>query len=229
MTNLKNLVQDVVASPLGDVIARVGEGVAAAQNALDEGSLAAVLDIYAESDDEKIRLLQEIGYRPTFYALPETTGEVRVALRMGQGAAGAQNAKPVRTTTPAVRAVPARVGLNALAVNKLYATPVDAGYSNQFGFQADVSAKLTFKIVPVPAPQGADELRLVPDVAAMTVANASAALERLGLEAVFEAEDGSSVTEPADDRLLLGQTPAPDAIARLGDEIVLRLAADAGG
>ncbi|MEM7667994.1 MAG: PASTA domain-containing protein [Pseudomonadota bacterium] len=228
MTNLKNLVQDVVASPLGDVIAKVGEGVAAAQNALDEGSLAAVLDIYAESDDEKIKLLQEIGYRPTFYALPETTGEVRVALRMGQGASGAQNARPVRTLSPVVRAVPARVGLNALAVNKLYATPVDAGYANQFGFQADVSAKLTFKIVPVPAPEGADELRLVPDIAGLNVADASAALGRLGLVPVFLAEDGNVVTAPADDGLLLSQEPAPDAIARLGDEVTLRLASDGG-
>ena len=63
MTNIKNLVQDVVASPLGDVIASVGQGVAEAQHALDEGSLSAVLDIYAESDDEKLKLLQEIGYR----------------------------------------------------------------------------------------------------------------------------------------------------------------------
>ena len=45
---LSSLVSDVVASPLGDVIASVGEGVAAAQRALDEGSLAQTLAIYSE-------------------------------------------------------------------------------------------------------------------------------------------------------------------------------------
>lgn len=224
MTNIKNLVQDVVASPLGDVIASVGEGVAAAQHALDEGSLGAVLDIYAESDDEKLKLLQEIGYRPTFYALPETTGEVRVALRMGQGAAGARNARPVRNLSPGVRAVPARIGLNALSPSKLYATPVDAGYANQFGFQADVSAKLTFKIVPVPAPDGADELRLVPDVAARNAGDAEAALDRLGLEPVFRSSDGTDVASPDPQAALTGQDPAPDSIARSGDGIILTLA-----
>lgn len=222
MTNIKNLVQDVVASPLGDVIASVGRGVADAQHALDEGSLGAVLDIYAESDDEKLKLLQEIGYRPTFYALPETTGEVRIALRMGQGAAGARNATPVKATTPAVRAVPARIGLNT-ASGRLYGTPVDAGYANNFGFSANVSAKLTFKIVPVPAPDGADELRLVPDVKLRTTAAAEEALERLGLEPVFRDADGLALANAGAELVVSAQDPEPDVIARTGDEVVLTM------
>ncbi|WP_108261595.1 hypothetical protein [Mangrovicoccus ximenensis] len=145
MADIKSLVGDVVAAPLGEVIASVGQGVADAQHALDEGSLAAVLDIYAESDDAKLKLLQEIGYRPTFYALPETTGEVRVTLRLGQGAAGQGTGTAVRkAAVPAIQAVPLRTGLNARIGNRLYATPVDAGYANRFGYAADVSAKLTF-------------------------------------------------------------------------------------
>ena len=222
MTNIKNLVQDVVASPLGDVIASVGQGVAEAQHALDEGSLGAVLDIYAESDDEKLKLLQEIGYRPTFYALPETTGEVRIALRMGQGAAGAQGARPVKATNPTVRAVPARVGLNT-ASSKIYGTPVDARYSNQFGFSADISAKLTFKIVPVPAPDGADELRLVPDMNLRAPAAAEEALERLGLVPVFRDGDGVPISDPGDAFRVTAQEPATDSVVRTGDEITLTL------
>lgn len=222
MTNIKNLVQDVVASPLGDVIAEVGRGVAEAQHALDEGSLAAVLDIYAESDDAKLKLLQEIGYRPTFYALPETTGEVRIALRMGQGAAGAQGARPVKTTTPAVRVVPARIGLNT-ASSKIYGTPVDARYANQFGFSADISAKLTFRIVPVPAPDGADELRLVPDMNLRSPVSATDALDRLGLVPVFHDADGVVIPSPDEALVVTAQEPATDSIARTGDEVILTL------
>jgi len=225
MTDIKSLVRDVVASPLGDVIAAVGEGVAQAQSALDEGSLAAVLDLYTEGEDEKLRLLQEIGYRPTFYALPETTGEVRVALRLGQGAAGTTAHRAVKPGTPmaaGVRVTPARLGLNTLQ-RKLYATPVDAGYANRFGYAADISAKLTFRIVPVPAPDGADELRQVPDLTGATVADAELRLERLGLRAVFVAGD-SVLNEPPETALIATQTPDAGKIARLDDAIRLEIA-----
>ncbi|WP_028671788.1 PASTA domain-containing protein [Saccharospirillum impatiens] len=224
MKNLRSLVQDVVASPLGDVIASVGEGVASAQQALDEGSLAAVLDLYAESDDAKMKLLQDIGYRPTFYALPDTTGEVRVTLRLGQGAAGASSATAVKkTTVPSVRATLGRQGLNTS--RKLYASPVDAGYTNQYGFSADVSAKLTFRIVPIPPPDGVDELRLVPNVVQdaegnrRSLAIARSALEQLGLTAIVASGD----TEVDENRLVASQDPAADSIARAGDEVILTL------
>ncbi|WP_394171122.1 PASTA domain-containing protein [Saccharospirillum alexandrii] len=225
MKNLRSLVQDVVASPLGDVIASVGEGVASAQQALDDGSLAAVLELYAENDDAKMKLLQDIGYRPTFYALPDTTGEVRVALRLGQGAAGASQATAVKKTpVPAVRAALGRQGLNTS--RKLYASPVDAGYTNQYGFSADVSAKLTFRIVPIPPPDGVDELRLVPNLVTdrdgnpRSLAGARAVLEQLGLRAAL-ADDEQDANDTS---LIASQDPTPDSIARAGDEILLTLA-----
>ncbi|WP_172332155.1 PASTA domain-containing protein [Mangrovicoccus sp. HB161399] len=223
MADIKSLVSDVVAAPLGEVIASVGQGVADAQNALDEGSLAAVLDIYAESDDAKLKLLQEIGYRPTFYALPETTGEVRVSLRLGQGAAGQGTGTAMRKAVPVIQAVPLRTGLNARIGSRLYATPVDAGYANRFGYAADVSAKLTFKIVPVPAPDGADELRLVPDLAGRTAAAARTAVEALGLVPVFAGEGGAVLASVPEGATAGIQEPAAHAILRLGDEVRITL------
>lgn len=217
-SELSNLVNDIVAAPLGDVIASVGRGVAAAQQALDEASLAAVLELYSESADEAIKLLQAIGYRPTFYALPDTTGEVRIALRLGNGAAGAGNAQGVRPAT-AVSALPGRLGLNQLPA-KLYATPVDAGYANHYGYTADISAKLTFRIVPVPPPQGADELRVVPGLVTWTVAASRAGLAALGLEATFVTADGSAAT-PGDDVAVQAQDPAAGAIRSLGEAVRL--------
>lgn len=223
MSNLRDLVNSVVASPLGDVIASVGRGVAEAQHALDEASIATVLDIYAESNDEKLRLLQEIGYRPTFYALPETTGEVRVALRLGSGAAGAGQATGVKPIRPSVQATPARVGLRAILGPKLYAVPVDADYANHFGYSANVAAKLTFKIVPVPPPAGADELRLVPNVTGQLAMDALAALDRLELVATFQDADGAAVAAPAADTNVTAQIPEPNSIVRAGDSVLLTL------
>lgn len=219
MKNIRNLVNDVVAAPLGDVIASVGEGVAAAQHALDEGSLAAVLELYADGDDAKMRLLREIGYRPTFYTLPDTTGEVRVALKLGQGAAGASAAKAVsKSSVPT--AVMARLGARGLNLSqKLYASPVDAGYSNQYGYTADVSAKLTFRIVPIPPPDGVDELRLVPALVGKALSDARLLAEayELNIELNAEPEEGA---DPA----VLTQEPEAGAIARVGDSLSLTLA-----
>ncbi|WP_157773345.1 PASTA domain-containing protein [Brachybacterium vulturis] len=219
-------IHDVVAAPLGDVIASVGAGVAAAQHSLDEGSLAAVLDLYTESDDERLQLLQAIGYRPTFYALPETTGEVKVSMRLGSGAAGSDGTavKPAPVTRSNTSVVPARLGLNLLPAT-LYATPVDAGYANRYGYSANISATLTFTIRPVPAPQGADELRVVPEVVGRTVAEARTALQALGLAARIVDADGASVAAAADDAAVLSQEPGAANVASLGDEVALTVLA----
>ena len=79
MPTIKELVSDVMAAPIGELIAAVGQGVADAQQALDRGSLAQILEIYSHADSDELKLLQQIGYQPTFYALPETTGEIQVS------------------------------------------------------------------------------------------------------------------------------------------------------
>ncbi|HRH78423.1 MAG TPA: hypothetical protein PK129_13830 [Cellvibrionaceae bacterium] len=224
MTELANIISDVVASPLGEVIAAVGQGVADAQQALDEGSLAKTLEIYSEGGSQMLQMLRDIGYNPTFYTLPETTGEVRIALRLGSN----QTAAP--SSTPQINASLARQGLNLPALtNKLYATPVDAGYANRFGYQADISAKLTFKIVPVPAPNGVDELRVVPNVVESKVGDANARLAALQLSVRWLDEQGEALASVDDSQIVLSQSPAGQgdrpAIVRAGQEITLQLKA----
>lgn len=224
MTELANIISDVVASPLGEVIAAVGQGVADAQQALDEGSLAKTLEIYSEGGSQMLQMLRDIGYNPTFYTLPETTGEVRIALRLGSN----QTAAP--SSTPQINASLARQGLNLPALtNKLYATPVDAGYANRFGYQADISAKLTFKIVPVPAPNGVDELRVVPNVVESKVGDANARLAALQLSVRWVDEQGEALASVDDSQIVLSQSPAGQgdrpAIVRAGQEITLQLKA----
>ncbi|WP_203567262.1 PASTA domain-containing protein [Aestuariimicrobium ganziense] len=240
MTDLGRLVTDTVATPLGSVIAAVGHGVADAQQALDEASLAATLALVTSSEDDKLKLLQAIGYRPTFYALPETTGEVKVALKLGSGAAGVPGASAV----PAVRSTagltalsalsstalssgavsinPARLGLNA-PVGKLYATPVDAGYANSFGYSADVSATVSFRIVPIPPPAGVEDLRLVPDLVGATVAAAREQAAALDLTVVVVDAAGTGVADPAASAGVASQVPAKGTIASAGDELRLTL------
>lgn len=224
---IKNLVHDVVASPLGDIIASVGEGVAEAQQALDEGSLAKTLEIYSEGNEETLRVLREIGYRPTFYALPETTGEVRVSLQLGQSAQGSTSplSSGSSTAQPIINTQLSRLGRNISAKPRLYATPVDAGYANRYGYQANVSAKLTFKIVPVPAPDGVDDLRLLPNFINKSIAESQALAESLGLELSIQNSAGNLLENADINAKVTEQMPTPDSqpFARLGEEIILTI------
>ena len=232
---IRDLVNDVVAAPLGDIIASVGEGVAEAQQALDEGSLAKTLEIYAEGGEDALKVLREIGYRPTFYALPETTGEIKISMHLGKSPSGTNTPQPRRqprvlngtTLQPAVLAQLARTGRNLSLKPRVYATPVDAGYANRYGYRANISATIHFKIVPVPAPEGADELRILPNLVGTTLRQSLAVAESIGLDINVIDSTGASIASPDETKTVATQEPSfnPDTvqIARLGDEVLVTL------
>ncbi|MEB3734264.1 hypothetical protein ULF88_09505 [Halopseudomonas pachastrellae] len=108
---------------------------------LDRGSLAQILEIYSHADSDELKLLQQIGYQPTFYALPETTGEIQVALSLsGQQTPAATPApKPLQTLSLASHL------RTSLPTARVYAAPVNADLTNRYGFQANAAAKIQFK------------------------------------------------------------------------------------
>ncbi|HEX6374517.1 MAG TPA: PASTA domain-containing protein [Allosphingosinicella sp.] len=211
-----SLVSEVLASPLGDVIASVGEGVAAAQRALDEASVAKTLEIYSEGGEELIQLMREIGYRPTFYALPETIGEVNVSMRLSSEVGAAP---PLPAAAAPVPGRPlARLTPTTASRVKTYVTPVDAGFANRYNFTATASAKLTFKIVPVPPPAGVEDVRVVPDLTGRTVAVARDVLDALGLEGSFVGVNGQAAT-PEESATVKSTDPGKNAVVQLGATI----------
>ena len=215
---LTALMQDVLASPLGDVIASVGQGVAAAQQALDEASVAKTLEIYREGGDAMVAMLRDIGYRPTFYVLPETTGEVSVSMRLAGGNTGANPA-----ASPVASALNPAIASRALQRVRTYVTPVDAGFANRYGFTATASAKLTFKIVPVPPPEGMDQARVMPDLAGRKIGDALLVLDMLDLAVRIVGNDGAVASAP-DAAAVVGETdPVAGTVVRTDGEIVVKL------
>ncbi|GAA0743255.1 hypothetical protein CA233_09540 [Sphingomonas sp. ABOLD] len=209
---LREVFSDGFAAPLGEVIAAVGRGVADAQAALDRASLEATLEVYHDEGTAAATLLRDIGYRPTFYVLPETTCEVQVSMRVGgsNGVDGAANAAP---------------GSPASMRSRPYVTPVDAGFANRFGYQASASAKLTFKIVPVPPPSALDDNRPVPDLIGRTGGDADAALASLGLFAAFRAAGDKPVArEEALKMNVRAQDSPPLALIAIGGTVTLTVA-----
>lgn len=227
---LADLLNEVLASPLGSVIASVGEGVAEAQQALDEASLAKTLEIYRESDDDLLRVLREIGYRPTFYVLPETVGEVNVSMRLSGGGAR-QPAQPRSPAFPLAAGIrPDLLGrldsIRKVQPVRAYITPVDASFQNRYNYEATASAKLTFKIVPVPPPPGVEELRVVPELMSSTVQSARSVLELLDLPARFVDRGGNVLADPAAAAVVERHEPAAGAILGPGRELTLHLNLD---
>ncbi len=145
--NSYQYLKDAFASPLGDFIASIGEGVGEAQAALDEGSLRQTLEIYNQNPDDAgdtLKLFREIGYQPTFYTIPKTTAKAKISLSLSQKSDGVLNNN--RAFRP-----------------KMYVTPVNATNSNKFSLDLNASAEIQFDIVPVP-PSDSQIIRFLPNV-----------------------------------------------------------------
>jgi len=206
-----DLFSDSLATPLGEVIAAVGRGVAEAQAALDHASLAATLAMYESDGDAGVEALRAIGYRPTFYVLPETTCEVQVSMHIGgtggaDGSAGGAN-QP-----------------GAVGQARTYVTPVDAAFQQRYAFQASGAAKLTFKIVPVPPPSALDDTAPMPDVRGLKGGQAVSLLVARGLSATFlNAEDKPLAVEDAAERTVQAQDAAPRVLVGTASPVTLRV------
>ncbi len=185
---------DSLSAPLGDVIAQVGANLAAAQQALDEQAILNFQLLYGETG-ERFAALREIGYRPTFYHIPECNVDVQIALTL--------NGRRQESGRPA--------GV------RLYAAPLDAGYTNAFAFSLQASSKLSFRIVPVPPPAALDRLVAVPALVDLAVADARARLETLGLVLATDP------AEAPDAAIVRGQDPEPGGMVEEGSTVTIAI------
>ena len=151
---LNNLISEVMAAPLGNLIYSIGKGVGEAQAALDAGSLKQTLALYAstkatanskvlkgyDNSDELSKLMKEIGYKPTFYVLPETEVTAMVSIAIAGN----------------------NVDLSTFSVSKkplqTYVTPINAGNANKYNINVQATTALKFKIVPVPPSASVDDV-----------------------------------------------------------------------
>ncbi|MDI9340387.1 MAG: PASTA domain-containing protein [Sediminibacterium sp.] len=199
--NSFDFMKDVLAAPLGDIISSVGTGVAEAQAALDAASLSQTLAIYNTSNsDETTSLLRNIGYQPTFYALPETEVEAQITLALSMSESYSGN--------------PSGLQNNGRIKTRIYATPANATVTNTFNLNVNAFSKIKFKIVPVPPPNDTAEMRVVPDIKNKTIEEAEELLNQLGLKiSVTGTPPGSAV--------ITQQVPAAGSILKAGESITI--------
>lgn len=148
--NSPNEIADTLSAPLGDLIAAVGRGIAEAQQALDEATLETFKKIYNPKNSS---LLANLGYQPTWYKIPEVEAEISISLSITGNETLTASGPTAATQEPG----------QASAI-KLYATPIDANYTNKYDYNFQAASTIRFKIVPVPPTPQAANLKVVPDL-----------------------------------------------------------------
>jgi hypothetical protein len=122
---VENASQILYTAP-ANMIKEVCKAIADAQRELDAQALEAQRTL-----EEKHKDLFDIGYRVTWYQIPELTMELKVAVSFEQSAEG----------------------------SKLYFTPYNAAYKSAYNYQAEGTSNIKMRVTPVPPPIGSDENR----------------------------------------------------------------------
>lgn len=125
---MANEVEDVLVRPLAEVLARVGEGVAQAQRAMDLNSIATQTLI----DNDPV--LSEYGLQATWYHMPEVTLELKLSLAM----------KRESQTDASGRVLVGKL--------KLLAAPHNAKVQNTLGLDVQGTSMVKARIVSIPPP-----------------------------------------------------------------------------
>lgn len=193
MADPKDLPQlEALSAPLGALISSVGRSVAEAQRELDEATLETLRSIY-QSDEGFAAELQRIGYRPTWYHIPEAEAEIAVAL-----------------------AITAEERVQGRTRLKMYGAPMDASYTNRFGYSLTAQSRVKFRVVPVPPSPQAEALVVVPAVVGKRVGEARALLSTLGVPHRFP--EGATEGD-----VIAGASAEPGSVLPAGQELQLTL------
>lgn len=200
-----------LSAPLGDLIAAVGRGVAQAQQALDRQALETFKAVY-NLGDASYAELRQIGYQPTWYRIPEVSAEMYVSL-------SASGEERLRVGGPAAPTVQQVLPEQAQGRIQLYATPVDASYSNTYNYNLKASSLIKFRIVPVPPAPQAEGLQVVPDLVGMTYDEARAMLDQLRI--TYSLSDAGD--QPKGDERIEAIAPKPGSLLTAGQAVSIAL------
>jgi hypothetical protein len=138
MPTVADTLTEVLAAPMEKVIVSLGTSVAQAQRELDRYSIESQKEIEADPT------LSAAGVSASFYQIPKVELELTMTITMQSS--GTPAAKKSAATALPAAALP--------RPSRISVAPLNAFYTNQFGFQAAASSKLKLTIVPVP-PAGA--------------------------------------------------------------------------
>lgn len=144
---------ETFSAPIESLIIALGQGIAQAQQAMDQNSIQQQEAI--DSDP----VLARHGLQATWYQMPRVDLQLKLSVTIAQdqppGAGGGAPLPPLRT--------------------RLVAQPLSASFQTHFSYDAQAASQVTLSIVPVPQPQaGAPPRMAAADVRAAALGTAAA-------------------------------------------------------
>lgn len=126
---------ELISAPLEELITALGSGIGRAQAALDRHSIETQRVINEDP------LLAEYGLEATWYQIPTTDLELKMAVAMERTAISGGGARDTPIGPDVMPAIP-----------KLWVQPVNARYANQFSYDVNAASTVKLTVVAVPPP-----------------------------------------------------------------------------
>ncbi|MGQ0595192.1 MAG: LamG domain-containing protein [Gammaproteobacteria bacterium] len=96
--------------------------------------------------------MMELGFVPSFYQFVDTVIDMKLTLRLRRQSTETRALKEIATTVQSVGSEVAGRSRRPKPKTVITATPVDARYSSSYNFSAEMTSKVSTKLVPVPPP-----------------------------------------------------------------------------
>jgi len=154
-----------------DIIVEIGEGIALAQQKIDESAIKSYEKILENKE------FKEYGLTPTWLTIPEAQFHLKMNYTVTQKKQSSGD-----TSTNSIR--------------RLLISPMNARYNNYFNLTESVHSEMKLKIVPIPSPSCVSEAVIVPDVIGKTYKEAKKIIAESGLliQVAEEVADNKKVT-----------------------------------
>jgi hypothetical protein len=127
----------IVSESLEDFIAALGRGIGTAQTELDRSSI----ETQRRIDEDP--LLSQYGLQATWYQMPKTELELKIAFSLQQESHGVPRRGTIEEPS----------GAKPMITRRVLVEPINVLYSNQFGFNVNAASTVKLTIVPVPPPR----------------------------------------------------------------------------
>ena len=152
---------ETFSAPIENMIIALGQGIAEAQKALDNNSIAVQQSIDTDP------VLSQYGLQATWYQFPTVTMQIKMSMSIAQD----QN----QQSSPSVAGSPT---LLTPARFRIIAQPVSASFQNQFNYDSSAATEINLTLVPVPAPKSGNQVTTPPKLTEAQAQAVALAVER---------------------------------------------------
>jgi hypothetical protein len=147
---------ETFSAPIENVIIALGQGIAQAQQALDQNSIKT-----QEAIDTDPTLLQ-YGLQATWYQFPTVNMQLKMSMSIAQDS----------TTTGTI---PSPASSSIAGRYRIIAQPLSASFQNYFDYDAQAATEINLTMVPVPAPRTGNGVSNPPQMTAAAAQSAALA------------------------------------------------------